>query len=72
MRNCQHFREYSGLSISELAKHSGVSRDLIYKIEAGEAVRVEKLHAIAKVFEDRCKKPFVRESEITKARKSAS
>ena len=48
-----------------MAHLARVSRDLIYKVEAGQAVRLEKLHLIAAVLEERSKQPFKRESEIT-------
>lgn len=64
MRKCEFFRQHAGLTKADLASHSGVSRDTVAKVERQEPVTLEKLNLIARVLEEKCKRPFVREKEI--------
>lgn len=64
MRKCEFFRQHAGLTKVDLASHAGVSRDTVAKVERQEPVTLEKLNLIAKVLEEKCKHPFIRENEI--------
>lgn len=64
MPNCETFRQYAGLTKSALAAAAKISRETVSKVEHRQKVSLEKLHAIARVLEETCKRPFVREDEI--------